>query len=92
MDCISAHDYDLIYRIVERAHKIGVDTRDHVTQLMDVRFAYIQFNMRLDDWLLSDDDDFAHDFCGIQKNMNRKTGNVEGSFLPLFAGRSESND
>ena len=53
--------------------------------MMDVDNAHKQFGMRLEDWLNADDFNFAHDFCGIQKHIDRKTGLVGGCFVPRFS-------
>lgn len=78
-------EYDLIFKIVVRAHKMGIAVGDCITQMMDVDHAHKQFNLRLEDWLNADDFNFAHDFCGIQRHIDRSTGSVGGFFLPRFA-------
>lgn len=78
-------EYDLIFKIVVHAQKMGIAIGDHVTQMMDVEHAHKQFALRLEDWLKADNFNFAHDFCGIQRHINRSTGLVEGFFLPRFA-------
>ncbi len=85
-------EFDLIFQIVIRAQKMGIPIGDHVTQMMDIDHAHKQFALRLEDWLNANNFDFAHDFCGIQRHMNRTTGKVEGFFLPRFAGKDDIND
>ena len=45
----------------------------------------ISFDLRLNDLLNADDSNFAHDICGIQKNINRETREIENFFVPRFA-------
>jgi len=90
-DSLSEQDRDrqLKCRIVVRAQRMGIATGDRLSQIMDVDIAHRQFNMRLMDWLNAGDYDFAHDFCGIQRHIDRTTGLVNGRFLPRFAGREK---
>ncbi len=80
--------FNLIVKIVERADelKIGVGTR--ITQMMDIENADKQFNLRLEEFLNADSMDFCHDFCGIQRHMDRTLGvcKVVDFFVPRFAG------
>ncbi len=77
--------YDLYLAIVKRAQAMGIAQGEQLCQMMDVDAADTQHHLRLADWLAADDFNFAHDFCGIQNTMNRKTGKTEGFFLPRFA-------
>lgn len=78
-------EYDLIFKIVVRAQKMGITIGDHITQMMDVDHANKQFNLRLEELLQADDFNFAHDFCGIQRHIDRSTGLVGDFFIPRFA-------
>jgi hypothetical protein len=78
---------DTILKIVKRAQSMGIAQGSQCTQFIDIEKAFDQFDMRLDDWLAADNFNFSHDFCGIQNCMNRRTGKVEGLFLPRFSGR-----
>lgn len=93
-DSLSEQDMDrqLKCKIVARAQRMGIATGDHLSQMMDVDFAHMQFHMRLKDWLDAGDHDFAHDFCGIQRHIDRATGLVNGYFLPRFAGKGDFNE
>lgn len=48
--------------ICDRAEKMGISIHDRMSSMMDVESADLKFNMRLDDWLESDDFNFTHDF------------------------------
>lgn len=78
-------ELDLIFEIVVRAQKMGIAIGDHITQMMDVDHAHKQFTMRLEEWLKADDFNFAHDFCGIQRHIDRTTGVIGDFFIPRFA-------
>ena len=75
-------------KICERAEKMKISTSERVSAMMDVESADKKFNMRLDDWLNADDFNFAHDYCGIQNNINRNEFPATdfGYFLPRLAG------
>lgn len=75
----------LMRRIIQRAHKLGIEQGTRTTQAMDIMNAHKQFNLRLEDFLNADSIDFVHDFTGIQAHMNRDTGRCENFFLPRFA-------
>lgn len=75
----------IIVEIAKRAEQKGLLMFDRMSLIMDLENAHNQFKLRLDDFLKSDDFDFAHDIVGIQKNINRKTKTVENHFLPRYA-------
>lgn len=55
--------------------------------MMDIESADKQFNLRLDDWLNADDENFFHDFFGIITESDRSTYPCTfGLFVPRFAG------
>lgn len=80
--------FELKEKIIKRAEDMGiVDWREQrFNRVMDLDFADKQFNLRLDLFLNADDENFAHDWCGIYNNINRETCMVENCFLPRFAG------
>lgn len=83
---------DKHFRIVKRAQSMGIAIGEQVTQLMDIEFADRYFNLRLDEFLNADDFNFAHDFIGIQRNINRVTKQFENCFVPRFAGHCDYSD
>ena len=85
-------EWNAIIRIVDRAERIGIGRGTRITRMMDIQNAHKQFNLRLDDMLAADDFDFAHDFIGIQANMNRLSGRIENLFVPRYAGHKEKED
>lgn len=78
---------ELKLRIIERAEKAGLSLNTRTTAIIDLDNADQQFNLRLNDWLAADDVDFAHDWVGIQANMNRDSGLIESLFVPRFADK-----
>ena len=78
-------NFNLRVRIIERAESLGISRGDRITAVLDLDHACDQFDMRLADWLAADDDNFTHDWVGIQANMNRQVGRIENLFLPRFA-------
>lgn len=73
--------------ILDRAKAMGITWGGRMTQAMDIMNADDQFDLDLEDWLNADDENFAHDFIGIQNHMNRETMRCENFFVPRFAYR-----
>lgn len=66
----SRHDFD--YPIME--------------SIMDVTACHANGNpLRLEEFLATDDFNFAHDAFGIRKYINRSTGELEDFFSPRFS-------
>lgn len=88
--------YSKYVGIMVRATVMGyMNEADGCSTMMDIESADRKFNLRLDDWLASDDFNFAHDFLGIRKNINRCDGFPAtdfGFFVPRFAGRSKEEE
>lgn len=78
--------YDRILAIVKRAQRMGIAAGSQSTQFMDMEIAAKQFDLRLDLMLEADDQNFAHDFCGVQAHMDREKCQVVDCFLPRFSG------
>lgn len=76
--------------IMVRATIMGLmEEAEDVDVMMDIESADIKFNLRLDDWLETDDFNFAHDFLGIRDSIDRNNGFPAkdfGFFVPRFAG------
>lgn len=77
---------ELYLSIVLRAQRMGIAHGKHITQMIDVEIAQHQFGLRLEELAVANDEDFVHDFCGIQNHMNRKGCKVEGDFVPRYSG------
>lgn len=84
----NAEKYIKYDQIVKRAESLGIFKGERISALMDVESADLKFNLKLDEWLKSDDDNFIHDYCGIANNINR-TSKDFGDFVPRFAGKEE---
>ncbi len=76
----------LIVDIAKRAEKLNLLMFDRTSLIMDLEFANEEFDLRLDDFLNTDNFNFSHDIVGIQQNINRQTREMEGLFVPRFAG------
>ena len=77
--------FEKIITIIKKAEAMGIGQGDRITRILDIENADKQFNLDLDDWLNADDENFAHDFIGIQNHMNRETMRCEDFFVPRFA-------
>lgn len=76
---MNRNNLDKYVAICERAEKIYPELRiNRISNIMDIKSADRQFNLRFDEWLESDDENFFHDFLGITCTF--------GSFVPRFAG------
>lgn len=77
--------------IMGRATAMGLMKEEEgIDRMMDIESADKKFNMRLDEWLESDEFDFAHDFIGIRDNIVRDDFPAIdfGFFTPRFAGQN----
>ena len=82
---MTTREKNLMYlKIVERAEKLNINFISKLTSLMDIENADKTFNLRLEDFLNADDNNFTHDFVGIQLNIDRSTKEF-GFFVPRFA-------
>lgn len=75
---------NLILKILDRAEYLDLKF-DRSTLFMDLRFVDEKIGLRLEDFLNSSDESFAHDIYGIQNNFNRETKEMDNFFLPRFA-------
>lgn len=85
----SAEDSALIDQIVTRGR--ALDRKHHVRGYsilhctMDITAAHANGTpLRLADMLAADDFNFAHDWSGIRRHLNRETGQMLSCFLPRF--------
>ncbi len=77
-----------IGHIINRARKLSdnPDQIDTMSHHMDISACIANnFPLKLQEWLDAPDGDFLHDFYGITRHINRKTGKIENCFLPRFA-------
>ena len=59
-----------------------------VSRMMDLQSADEEFNLRLDEFLNADEENFTHDIFGIWSESNRETYPCTfGFFVPRFSGR-----
>ena len=80
--------------ICRRAEAMRILQTGRIEALMDIESAEQKFNLRLDDLLEANDFNFAHDFIGIQNNIERDGFPAIdfGLFVPRFAGRKEGEN
>ena len=83
-----------LVKICERAEekfgKAVINNRygERVNRMMDLQSADEIFNLRIDEFLAADDEDFYHDVFGIWTESNRETYPCTfGLFVPRFAGK-----
>lgn len=89
---------NLISKINDRAEELGIIVDSRLNHFMDIDYAIQVFNIDLEAWLDSTNNDFIHDYVGIYKNIDRDaisskhfaSKNDFGTFVPRFA-RNENN-
>ena len=77
-------EYEKISAIVERAEAMKIGVGNRMTRLIDITAAHEYFNLDLDKFISFYDFNFAHDFCGIQRHIDRGEITFGGCFLPRF--------
>ena len=61
---------------------------NRMSRMMDLESAVEQFNLRLDELLEADDENFSHDVFGIWRESNRETYPATFElFVPRFSGK-----
>ncbi len=84
---LKKEQYELIDKIIGRATELNILCSSRVTALIDIEKATEHFNLRLEDFLAADVANFAHDFIGIQANIDRQSdGKNFNLFVPRFSG------
>lgn len=78
--------FETIVKIVERAEEIGYNGQ-RITLIMDIENADKVFNLRLEDLLNADIENFIHDIGGIINNIDRSKSPVTESDFNLFVPR-----
>lgn len=86
---VTKAEAETIGRIVSRglamASEAGNPIRDKLSVHMDITACHANgCQLRLQDFLDADDFNFAHDFFGIRRHIDRETGSLGGFFLPRF--------
>lgn len=87
---VSPEEHDLIRRIVERAYPLFAEAGYEDVEKLDIHMDITACHangcpLKLQALLDADDFQFAHDVFGISGHMNRRTGQLEGCFLPRYA-------
>lgn len=71
----------IVKRVTEKI--VGIDS---LSLTMDISAVHVNgCPLRLKDLLKADDFNFWHDIFGIQKHINRATGQLNNCFIPRFA-------
>lgn len=76
----------IIGAIIRRAQSMADYKIDSMEAHMDLSACHANgCPMKFQEFLDAPDFDFSHDFFGIRRHINRKTGQLEDFFLPRFA-------
>lgn len=84
----SKHDWQVLHQIAGRAvAQLGI--QKVIDWEMDVTAVHANgCPLRLDDLLMADGFNFAHDLCGIYRHLDRETGQLRDCFVPRYAKAS----
>ena len=81
-------EYEIISKIADRA--AALLAFDKATVFIDISNCHENgCPLRLEDLLAADDVNFAHDICGINRNLNHYTYRLDNCFVPRFAKEDE---
>lgn len=83
---MESRELELMGEIAKRADEMGLLIFDKVSLMMDLEVANEEFNLRLDEFLKSDNFNFSHDVVGIQQHVDRENRKMVRIFVPRFAG------
>ena len=87
---ISRDDARIVRQIVDRAMQLGVGV-DGLTLEMDIAATHANgCPLNLYKFLHSKRFDFGHDIAGIQRHIDRNTGQLRDCFLPRCARPSKA--
>lgn len=79
------HEFDVIQKIIDRAAGMGFRP-NRLASTMDIEAVHSNgCPMDLDRWLAADDFNFAHDWAGIARHVDRDICALDGIFTPRFA-------
>ena len=82
-------DTELTHKCAKRAVELYAECgHDNVSLLdvdMDIRATHMTCPLKLAELLEADGFNFMHDITGINRHLNRATGELENCFLPRFA-------
>lgn len=83
---VSKEEIILISKILDRADQLGLLIQPRDEHMMDLEACHASgCPMEFQRFLDADDFNFTHDFCGIYRHINRKTGKLENMFHPRTA-------
>ena len=78
-------DMTLISKIVKRGYPLMSDCyRSMFDMILDLTCVNDHTPLKLNDLLVSDDQNFNHDIIGICKNLNRSTKKLDNCFIPRY--------
>lgn len=85
-------EFEVIGKICERAEALGLsDPKRRFTLLMDLDKTNESVGLDLVGLLEADELNFSHDIIGIQRHINRETGELMDFFLPRYAKQDVSS-
>lgn len=90
---VSKEDRAIIYKIAVRGVNLAKEagyTRDLLTMEMDIIACHLNGNpLDLEGLLDAENGDFGHDVFGIQRHIDRRTGELQDCFVPRMSQREQ---
>lgn len=88
---VTREEMEAIRAIAIRAEESGIARADRMTLIMDLTAAHANGSpLDLAGLLAADEFNFAHDVAGIQRHIDRRTGELLDCFLPRYSRRGEA--
>lgn len=87
----SPYEMDCVREISDRAVRLYAGLRVQRSKLditMDLAAVHARVPLDLIGLMCAEDDDFAHDICGINRHIDHSTGKLTGCFRPRYALRA----
>lgn len=85
---VGANDRILLNKVLDRALALAASfgrPMNRLSLLTDLMIAHATVGIRLNELLAADDGNFAHDVFGVERHLNRDTGELGDGFMPRFA-------
>jgi len=79
-------------KIAKRADELGLLDFDRMSLMMDLEIAYEQYNLKLQELLDADNDNFSHDIIGIQNHIDRTNKTINPTFVPRYANEVKTEE
>lgn len=88
MSTMTKEESMIMFKILERADKMGIMANDRMTLSIDLGVAHKATPLDFERLLEADNFNFSHDIVGIQNHVDRERKKMDETFLPRFIKRT----